>query len=337
MTSFVSIGDMALHFHMRQQNTQLKADIQRFAKEMTAGLTTDVSKTVKGDFLPLSEIERSLTVLSSFERANTEAALYASTMQTSLETLQDITHTVGPILLQASNARQPSLIETAAGDAKQKFIATVSTLNTQIAGRNLFSGAATDSKSLASAESILTALQTAIAGKTTTAEVWTAVNTWFDAPGGGFESSAYIGSDIGVSSFQIGTNDQAALDIKANHSAFRETLKGLAVAALVSEGALSGDPDEQFSLIESAGEHLLGAEGGLVALRAHVGFVEAQIENASAQNVAEKSAMEVAWNSLIGVDEFDAAARLQAAQSQLETLYTLTARISRLTLADYLR
>jgi flagellar hook-associated protein 3 FlgL len=37
------------------------------------------------------------------------------------------------------------------------------------------------------------------------------------------------------------------------------------------------------------------------------------------------------------VDPYEAATKLEAAQSQLEALYTVTARLSRLNLVDFLR
>ena len=40
---------------------------------------------------------------------------------------------------------------------------------------------------------------------------------------------------------------------------------------------------------------------------------------------------------IVAADPFDAATGLQAAEAQLEALYTLTARLSRLSLTEYLR
>ena len=52
---------------------------------------------------------------------------------------------------------------------------------------------------------------------------------------------------------------------------------------------------------------------------------------------AEATALGLAREALIGADPYEAAAALEAAETQLETLYTLTARISRLSLVNFLR
>ena len=44
----------------------------------------------------------------------------------------------------------------------------------------------------------------------------------------------------------------------------------------------------------------------------------------------------MARGGMVGVDGYDTATALQETQARLETLYTLTARLSRLKLADYL-
>ena len=54
------------------------------------------------------------------------------------------------------------------------------------------------------------------------------------------------------------------------------------------------------------------------------------------RNAAEASALQIARNGLVAADPYDTATAIQAVQTQIETLYTLTARLSRLSLTDYL-
>ena len=44
----------------------------------------------------------------------------------------------------------------------------------------------------------------------------------------------------------------------------------------------------------------------------------------------------MARTGMVQIDPYDAATRLQNTETQLQLIYTLTARISRLSLADYL-
>ena len=58
---------------------------------------------------------------------------------------------------------------------------------------------------------------------------------------------------------------------------------------------------------------------------------------ASARNGAETSALEIARTDILAIDPYRTATELQSTETRLETLYTLTARLSRLSLSEYLR
>ncbi len=74
-----------------------------------------------------------------------------------------------------------------------------------------------------------------------------------------------------------------------------------------------------------------------MSLRAVVGDAEAAIERARVRNGAELAAADLARATIVESDPFRAATDLQSVQGQLETLYAVTARLSRLSLTNYLR
>ncbi len=335
--SYISIGDMAQTFLIRHQNTQLKSTSTRLTLELTTGQTSDPSKRFAGDFTTLAGIEASLKSLQSYKSAANEAAGFANTMQTTLGHLQDQTVEAANHLLLTKNTASRAQIDSTAADIRQKFGAAVSALNTQIGGRSLFAGAATDKPAVASADVILTELQTAIAGETTAAGVESAVNNWFDTPGGGYDTAGYLGSGSALAPFAIGENQQADLAVSASDPTLRETLKGLALSALIAEGALQGDVAEQAQLMHASGTRLLSVSQQQTTMQANIGTVEAHIDTVTAQSASEISALEIARNQLLSVDNYETASELEAVQTQLETLYALTARVSRLSLVDFLR
>jgi len=89
--------------------------------------------------------------------------------------------------------------------------------------------------------------------------------------------------------------------------------------------------------LRHAGEALIAGAGNLVQLRASVGSAEARVEEASARLSARETALEIARNDMSAADPYETASNLQEVQLQLETHYTLTARLSRLSLTEYLR
>ena len=61
-----------------------------------------------------------------------------------------------------------------------------------------------------------------------------------------------------------------------------------------------------------------------------------KISAAETRNSSEESALQIARNDLTSVDPYSTATKLQETQTQLETIYALTARMSHLSLLDYL-
>ena len=137
--------------------------------------------------------------------------------------------------------------------------------------------------------------------------------------------------------FQLGEGDRVQPDFRADNPALREVMKGFAMAALVGEGVLAGDAAEQSALLNSAGERLINADQDLTALRAEIGLSQQRIEDADTRVSAEKTSLELARNKLIAVDPYEAASELEATYTQLETFYTITARLARLNFTDYMR
>lgn len=334
--TYISVGDLAQTFVQRNQNSRLKLEMQRLSQELASGQTSNLAKTVAGDFTAIAGIEASLKSLSAYDTASNEAALLASGMQTALERVQGLVTESAPALVSARSASHATLVDSAAADAREKLDAVLSALNTQLGGRSLFAGVATDGPAIVDSDTLMAELQTLTAAETSAADILTALDTWFDTPGGGFETFAYLGSDTPLAPFQIGDGQATELAVTATDPGIRDAIKAFAAAALVTEGALTGDVAEQSTLLGAAGERLLEAETGLSGVRARVGAVEARIEAVITSNAAQTTALELARLEIVAVDPYSAASELEQVQTQLQTLYTITARMSGLSLVDYI-
>ena len=100
-------------------------------------------------------------------------------------------------------------------------------------------------------------------------------------------------------------------------------------------GLLNGLPEER-AWARRSGEALVSSSDGRIALAARIGTVEAQIEDASSRNSAEATALGILRSANGSVDPYEAATRLENARAQLESLYLVTARVSRLSLVEFL-
>ena len=243
--------------------------------------------------------------------------------------------TLGPALLAASGGTTVIQINAVAGEARQKLETAVALYNTDLAGRALFAGVATDGRATTDTQTLLAALDTEIIGATSALDVATRVTNWFNAPTG-YAALGYLGA-APLAPLAVAPGETADLGFTAADPGIRDTLKGLAMAALLGRGALAGNAPARADLARRAGEDLINSATSRADMAARLGTVEAQIATASVRNTAETSALQIARTGITAVDPYETASKLEATRQQLETLYALTARISRLSLVDFLR
>jgi flagellar hook-associated protein 3 FlgL len=82
---------------------------------------------------------------------------------------------------------------------------------------------------------------------------------------------------------------------------------------------------------------MLESQSDLAILRSGIGSQEARTEAARVRNEAELAALKIARSDLYSADPYETATHLQLVQAQLESVYTMTARLARLSLSEYLK
>ena len=334
--TLMSVGDLAKVFTMRRHSTELKQALERFSTESTTGQTADLSRTVRGDYAPIAGLHHALTALDAYKVSTDEASAFAAMLQQALEAVGTLASGGAAGLVQSSMSTNPTQMLTAGLDVKQRFFSAVSALNTRVADRTLLAGVRTDGPALAPAEDILAALRLTTATETTAVGFAAAVTAWFDDPAG-YGTVAYLGASTPLAPFQIGEGEAVQLTTTANDANLRNTLKGMALGALVGEGALQGNRVEQRELARLAGETMLINDSALTYTRAEIGSAEARIGESATRNSAESASLQLAVLAITSVDPYQAASALQETQTQLETLYTITGRLANLHLTDFLR
>lgn len=330
-----SLGDMASHFMLRRQNVRMNAELGQLTQEMSSGQTADIPRHLKGNYSYLGDIERKLRVIEGYDTAAKEASVLTAAMQSALEKVQKSTTALSADLILSGNTNLPQGMQVASTNAKGELRALLSALNTNVAGRSLFSGVATDTTTFASSSSFLSELKGAVAGEVTLNGILGAIDNWFDAPGGGFETAGYLGAMTDLPPLLVGEGETVGLTLRGDDQVIRELLKNTAIAALAADPDLGYSTLLQSSMLVSAGENLLTSQGALSAVRGDLGYAESRLEESKSRISAERTSFEMSRNELLGVDLYETATRLEAAQFQLESLYTATARLSQLSLVGY--
>jgi len=334
--NLTSIGDLAQSMLLRSRGSQLKQTISTLTQELASGQTADIGKRIGSDFSYLADIDRNIARLNGFDIATSEADMFTAAAQNSLGRLHDITTRLSGAILGGAPSSIDSVRSSLSDNAKGELQSTISTMNQSIAGRSLFGGTATDRAPLADATILIDELRNAFSGLTTAADIDQAARDWFADPAG-FDTIMYLGSADELAPIQLGAGEQISLSLKADDQIFRDTLRNMAVAALSTDASLGLDVDTQNELLRSSGEGLLADQDQVVAIQSDLGAAQAHVEQAKVRNATARSGMEQARNSLLEVDPFDTATRLEEVQFQLESLYAVTVRTSRLSLLSYLR
>ncbi len=334
--AITTIGDLAQGFALRQQSSVLKQQMMRLTAELASGTTSDVTRHLAGDFTSLADIRHRLVVLDSHASAATQGRNDSGAMQTTLSRFQERAQSLGESTLAFAMSPGAALHPTVANEARNALGDMLSALNVSIAGRSLFAGDALNEAAVARQQDVMAAIRSAAAGATDAATLTTAMDDFFDSPGGGFDTTVYLGSGAPRAAYPLGEGESVILDLRADDPVFRSTLKQVAIAALMDDPAIALSSSDQVLLARQTGEALFASQDRITAIRADLGFAESRIDRAASRISAETAGLNMLHGDLLGIDPFDAASELDAVQTRLETLYTLTARMSRLNLVNFL-
>lgn len=331
-----SIGDMAQGLMLRSRTADIKNTIGLLTDELSSGQRRNVAERLGGDLAQLTSIDKSVAELKAYNIAASEAKMFTDVAQESLAALQTLTtelaaDVISSIPSQLVNVRQ-SFATRAEGDLQR----VITILNTNAAGRSLFAGISTDETPIqGSVDDLLNGVRAAVAGLSDADDIRIAAESWFADPSG-FRATMYAGSDTELAAINVGPGDQVTMDIMADDETFRNLMKDMALTVLATDPTLGIDVANQNELILRSGEGLLSNQNALASLRSDLGYAQSRIAEANVRNSASITSFEIARSTLLSSDPYDAATKLEEAQFQLESLYAVTARTSRLSILNFL-
>ncbi len=331
------LGDGAAAFQLRRENVDIKTRLNTLTRELSSGKKADLTKALGGDTTILRDIDRSLRLAQSQSSAAKEIAGTLAAKQVGLNAVDGERSLLVERLINVPFEPSADQRRSASLAGEDAFRASVATLNTRFAGQALFAGAASDGAALATPDDMLVALRTAIAGSADATSAIAAIETWFDAPGGGFETFAYTGDTGPQVQRRLDDSTTVSLAARADDAAVREVLKSAAIAALSEDTGTTLSDNDRAAMLRDAAERSLVAAQGMAELRGRLGQAEGRVETVVARLTAQITSLGILRNEMDSADPFATAGALQEVQVQLETHYSITARLARLSLAEYIR
>ena len=331
-----SIGDLSQSLVMKRWQTKLQQEAIQHGTEATTGVAVDVGQHLKGNTSNLTDIETSLRRLDASKTVAQELNIRATATGNAIDATHSIWSETASSLMHSGLAQTPVDRFALSEVATSAFNATISQLNTKIAGRYVFSGMATDSAAVSDPDTILSDIRQTLNGVTSADDLTARLDDWF-AGGGGFQTDSYTGSENGLASVKLTDGFEVNFGVKADDKVFRDGLKALAAAHFATDETLGLSPTEQTKALTKASDWMTAASGSLISTAASLGNIQGDLARQIDVQETQKSALDTAKLSLISVDQFEAATGLEQAQTQLESLYTIVARRSRLSFLEVMR
>lgn len=134
---------------------------------------------------------------------------------------------------------------------------------------------------------------------------------------------------------RISDGQQLEYGVQANDEAFRDTIKGLAMLSVIDVDQI--DDDATYARWMEAVNDALGqgVEGG-VATSTRIGFNLQVVANAQAQLADISLVQQTQIGNYENVDPYEAATMVSSLETQLQASYSVTARLSQLSLLNFL-
>ncbi len=335
--SWATLGTLALPFHLQRTGVQARTDLARSSHELTTGRVQSAARHLRGDLGALHAIENRLTRITGFETALKQTVTAFDAAQSALDRVAQNGQGLAEKLVMATQSGTgPSVRAVAATAARNVLEETISALSTTVAGRALFSGVLSDRGPLPGVDAFLAELAPQVAGLTTAADVITALEDYFTDPNAGFSTDIYRGGPARPGGV-IDDGDPAAALPTADEPALRSLMMHAAMVVLIDNGAVTLSSGEERLVHSRAMTGLLENATDMAALQARVGVAQEAFEQRQTRLSVERDRLEMARSDKIGVDPYKAAMAVEQSRVQLESIYTVTARIARLSLTEYLR
>lgn len=315
---------------------RVRRDSDETQMAAVTGRPADLAASLEGRVSEAMLIEKALADLEQYGQAIALAEARASVTQQSLDQAvhlgQDLTNSVSSLLTNGTVENMKIVSE----EGRAMLESTVSALNARLGGRSLFAGDAGVGPALTDAGTIYTASAAVLATGTTAPGAYSALEAAFTGAGGLFETTFYTGGTGDAPLVEVAPGETVDYSLRADEEAVRRVLLNTVIVAAAYD-MTNGIPDEiRRDLLATANDKLHEAMDLTVNLQGRLGTAEARIATVKARNIAEDSALTIRFNDLAGADQYEEGLRLSEIEAQLETAFYTTARLSRLSLSNYI-
>lgn len=310
---------------------RIRADLDRAALEAVTGRQSDVTLAANGRN---GQVARIMRIADAQEAAATRLALGTGRFEQAGAALRNLRASADDVRTAALTAADAGTgaIANVAGVARETIAGALGALNTSFDGRRLFAGASGDAPAVATADVLTAATTAATAGATTPADKRAALDAYF-APGGGFDTDIYLGEGADAAPLRLPNGTRLSALPRADTEGVRNLLKGLTILAQSTELP----PMAMADWVRQGADLIRAGSEAVVAEEAKIGTSLSRLDTARETLADERLTAESALDRIVGRDAFEAASETQNLETRLQAAYTLTSRLTQLSLTSFLR
>jgi flagellar hook-associated protein 3 FlgL len=319
-------------------------------QELASGRLADTGLTLGGRTSETVSLRQQYARLTTLKETNSFVMTRLDVSQTVLSTLSETAQKfIGTMIATRDTEGGASVAQ---GEAKADLVALIDGLNNTVGGEYLFAGINNTVKPItdyyatpasaprtAVANAFTAAFGTTQSDPANVAITATAMQTFldttfsalFDDPSWSTDWSS--ASSVNVTS-RISAFETVESSANTGEQAFRKLAKAYTMVADLGAENLSR---ETFAKVADTASRLAGeAIQDLSGIAARLGTSAARVTAADSRMSAQIDIINSQIDNLEQVDPFEASTRVTTLMTQLETAYSLTARVQRLTILNYL-
>lgn len=321
------------HMRLSTATAELRRQSETARIEMVTGRIADIPAALAERVGDAQILRKAVDDMVRQRETIARADLRGVVAQTALAEIKSGASALNADLLSAIGRQDEPSIRVASERARAALDAVFSRLNTRVEGGSLFAGDANDGPALGDVAQLMADVSAIYAGAATPTQLEADLDIYFNDPAGGFQTSIYAGGANDLATLEIANDEFVNMTARADEQGVKDLIRGLAMIAVAGSAAPSASRDASLS---TAGATVLRGESGVLAIMTRIGIEQQQASTARARLDQEETALTEAYNSMTARDPYEAATRLQSLEAQIESSYVATARISRLSLANFL-
>lgn len=349
-TSFVS--SYATQTSMRLIVKQAQAEIQQLQTEVVTGRHADIGVALGGQTSNAVRLHRDFEQFSTIKDTNSLVENRLSSAQAALSQSADSAQNLLESLIIAKGSNDDNLRSVAVLKITDSLQAFTDAGNLTSNGEHLFAGINTDVKPLVdyfeTGNTAKTAFDSAFStyfgfaqtSPSTSTITATQMNDFLDNTvepmftGNDWKTNWSSSSDINMTS-RIAREELVQSSINANADGFRDVAFAATIALEMMNIGLN--EEAQSALVDKAIKVAGAGVSGIDDSRTTLGISQARLSKANNLLQVQADLTKIYVSEMEEVDVYEASTRVNALMAQLETSYSITSRLQRLNLIDYLR